>query len=262
MRYSKRLLSLLISAALLVTILVACGDNDDNAGTSSQTETLPPPDTVLREGVEQIQEADSIELEMDVQGSPVQLDVVGLDLPDEYPLLFKYARGIFQAPDRINANIQFSLGNFSTTADLIAVDREHYFRGDLLTANRWINDELIPGFSPAELMSPEIGIPHALASITGLTMQERTRLRGLDVFRLSGSIQASAVHSLTFGLIRNREGDLAIEVYVSANDHRIAQIRLVEPPPSTEAEPTTWDISILNYNQSVSISPPATESAE
>lgn len=258
MRYSKRMLTMLITVTLLTAALVGCGSDDSNEN-AAPTETMPAPDAVLEESVEQIQAAESLELEMDVQGSPVTLDVVGLELPAEYPLLFKYARGIFQAPDRINANIQFSLGNFSTTADLIAVDRDHYFRGDLLTANRWINDELIPGFSPAELMSPEIGIPHALASVTGLTIQERTRMRGLDVFHLSGSIQASAVHSLTFGLIKNQDGDLAIEIYVSANDYRIAQIRLTEPPPNAGDEPTTWDISILNYNQSVEISTPAAD---
>ncbi len=259
MHYAKRLLALFITTALLGFALTGCGDTNSN---DIATETLPNADAMLEEGVEQMQRAQSIELEMDVTGAPVEMDVVGLELPDDHPLLFKHARGIFQAPDRINASIQFSLGNISTTADLIALDRDHYFRSDLLTANRWINAELIPGFSPAELMSPEIGIPHALTSITGLTMHGRTRLRDLEVFHLSGSIQASAVHTLTFGLVQSRDGELAIEVYISANDFRVAQITLIEPPPNAEGEPTTWDISILDYNQSVSITAPSINNAD
>lgn len=257
MRLSKRLLTLLSATALFASILAGCGGQDDDANGNAQTETLPAPQPLLERSVEQITEAESIELEMDVTGYPVKIDVVDLELPEELPLYFKYARGTYQAPDRIHANIQFSLGNFSTTADLIALNQDHYFRGDLLTANRWINAELIPGFSPAALLSPEIGIPFALASITGLQIIERTRLRGIDVFHLTGSIQASAVHTLTLGMIRSKDGELSIEVYISANDNRVAQIKLLDPaPPNDSEEPTTWYVNILDYNQEVSIDAP------
>lgn len=260
MRHSKRLLALLSAIGLFVSALAGCGGQDNDTNGNAQTETLPAPRPLLDRSVEQITEAESIELEMDVTGYPVEIEVVNLELPDELPLYFRYARGIYQAPDRINANIQFSLGNFSTTADLIALNQDHYFRGDLLTANRWINAELIPGFSPAALLSPEIGIPFALASITGLQIIERTRLRGIDVFHLTGSIQASAVHTLTFGMIRSKNGELSIEVYISANDSRVAQIKLIDPAPVDESEePTTWYVNILDYNQDVSIDAPTME---
>lgn len=260
MCFSKHLLTLLSASALFASVLVGCGGQGDDANGNAQTETLPAPQLLLERGVEQITDAESIELEMDVTGYPVEIEAVNLDLPEALPLYFKYARGTYQAPDRIHANIQFSLGNFSTTADLIALNQDHYFRGDLLTANRWINAELIPGFSPAALLSPEIGIPFALASITGLQIIERTRLRGIDVFHLTGSIQASAVHSLTFGMIRSKDGELSIEVYISANDNRVAQIKLIDPAPtSVSEEPTTWFVNILDYNQEVSIDAPPME---
>lgn len=257
MRDIKRLLNMLMIMALLALTMIGCSSGDDD--TTTDDANLPEAGPLLEDSVEQITEAESIEVEMDVRGYPVEVEVDGLDLPPELPLHFKYARGIFQAPDRMNASIQFSLGNFSTTADLIALDRDHYFRGDLLTANRWINDELIQGFSPAALLSQEMGIPFALASITGLEMLGRTRLHGIDMFRLGGTIQASAVHSLTFGLIRSRDGELTIEVYISTNDYRVAQIRLIEPPPTADAQndATTWEISILNYNQAVEITAPS-----
>ncbi len=253
----KRLLNMLIITALLALTAIGCGSSDDDSNTDNAN--LPEAESLLQDSVNQITAAESIEVEMDVSGYPVPVKFDGLTLPSETPLHFKYARGIFQAPDRMNASIQFSLGNFSTTADLIALDRDHYFRGDLLTANRWINDELIQGFSPAALLSQEMGIPFALASITGLQMLGRTRMQGIDMFHLSGTIQANAVHSLTFGLMRSKDGELKIEVYISANDYRVAQIMLTEPPPTTDAqdETTTWEISILNYNQAVNITAPS-----
>lgn len=263
MRTVKNLLNMLIIITMLAVGTAGCGSDDQNDNADdAQSEDLPEPLLLLEESVEKLQEAESIEIEMDVEGYPVEVEVENLELPENMPILFKYARGIFQSPDRMQANIQFSLGDFSTTADLIALSSDHYFRGDLLTANRWINAELIPGFSPAALMSAEIGIPFALASITGLQMLDRTRLRGNDVFHLAGMIDADDVHTLTLGLIRSSSGQLGIEVYISAFDYRVAKITLVDPPPADvdEAEATTWEINILNYDQAVTITAPETGS--
>lgn len=260
MRLSRRLFVMLSAIALLVSVLTGCDGQDDDTTDGAQPETLPAPKPLLDKSVEQIEEAESIELEMDVSGYPVEIEVVNLEMPEELPIYFNYARGVYEAPDRISASIQFSLGDFSTTAELIALNQDHYFRGDLLTANRWINAELIPGFSPSALLSPERGIPFALVSITGLQIIERTKLRGIDVFHLTGSIQASAVHTLTLGMIRSKDGELAIEVYIATNDNRVAQIKLIDPPPDDlNEEPTTWHVNILDYNQDVSISAPDME---
>jgi hypothetical protein len=155
------------------------------------------------------------------------------------------------------------VGAVSTTAELIAVDRDHYFRGDL-TANQWINAELIEGFSPAALMSADTGIPGALNAIDDLALVGRTDVDGVGMFHLTGTIQASAVHSLTFGLIRSQGGQLGIEVFITANDNHIAQIILVEPPPDEveEAEPTVWVINFTDYDEDVSISAPSLDGSE
>ena len=179
-------------------------------------------------------------------------------------MIFKYAKGMFQAPDRLEATIQIGLGAFSTTAELVALDRDHYLRGDLLTANRWINAELIPGFSPASLMARPGGAAYALLSITDLEMVGEKDMDGLDVFHLRGTVEADAVHALTFGLIRSRQGTLKVDVYIEVSERRVALIKLHEPPPAdeTDSEETTWWINILDYNQEVSITPPPMDENE
>ncbi len=247
----------LLTILVLATLLAGCG------GKNTDDEPLPDPHALLQESVTQLEQASSLELEIDTSGYPVLLDLE-LDLPEDIPLFFRYAHGVFQAPDRISASIQFGLGAITTMADMIILGHDHYFRGDVLTANRWINAELIPGFSPDVLFSGDVGIPHALNAITSLEMVGRQRLRGREVYYLRGAIQANAIYALTFGLTRTTEGELKIEVYVGTKDWRVMQLTLVEPPPNgaDADEPTIWKISLLNYNKEVNITAPSQDDGE
>lgn len=248
MRYLTRIL---ITITCFAGLLAGCGGEKD------EPEALPEARPLLEESAALIQTADSLEVELDVSGYPVKIDTPALHLAAGVPLFFKYARGVFQSPDRISASIQFSLDALSTTAQLIALDRDHYFRFDVL-GNYWFRGELIPGFSPAALMARPGGIAYALASITELEMVGREDLDGVPVFHLQGIVQAGAVHALTFGLIRTREGDLKIEVYIQTANRHVSLIKIHDPPPENaeRRENTTWTISIVDYNQDVSIVPP------
>lgn len=256
MRQLLRFTVLFAVAALLVT---GCNRKHDK----KEPEELPAARPLLDESASYIQNARSFGLEMDVSGYPVEISIENLDVPADTALQFKYAKGVFQAPDRIDANIQFSLGDFTTSAELIALDRDHYFRAEMF-GNHWLAGELISGFSPASLVAQPGGISYALQSISDLQMVGKTDLDGLSVFRLSGTIQASDVHSLTWGLIRTQEGLLKIEVFIQVKDRRVAQITLFDPPPADEQdqEQTTWKISIMGYDQDVSITPPPIEKTD
>lgn len=251
MTVTRRMVGVVLLWAVLV--LAACGGDDKKPDE-------PPPDAsaLLANGAAEVRNAKSFELEMSVDGYPVEIKAQGQQLPEGVPVEFKHVHGVYQAPDRVSAQIEFAVGAVSTTAELIAVDREQYFNADFLTTGKWVNAELIAGFSPAALMSGETGIPGALGSISALQMAGETDMDGVPMFRLTGSIQAGAVHALTFGLIRSSEGELSIEVYIGVDDRRIAQITLLEPPPAEEpnAEPTTWKINISDYNEDVSITAP------
>jgi hypothetical protein len=252
MRYVGRMIVWMICAALLIA---SCKGNNNKPITE-----LPAAQPLLDESANQIQNASSLDVEIDVEGYPVELGTTTLDaVPTDVPLYFKYAKGVFQAPDRLEATIEFSVGVVSTTATLIAIDHDHYLRSDLLTANHWINAEIIPGFSPASLTARPGGIASALESINNLEMVGQEDMDGLEVFHLRGTVQASAFYSLTFGLIRTQTGEINIEVFITVSDHRVAVIKLYEPPPAdvTNSEDTTWAINILDYNRDVTITPPS-----
>ncbi len=253
----RHMIRIVILLAIATALIAGCNGNGSN---NNATEDLPSARTLLDESAGHIRDASSFGLEIDVSGFPVELTASGLNLPVDVPLQFKYARGVFEAPDRVDVHIQFSLGEVSTTAELIAIDREHYLRGDI-TSNHWIQEELIEGFTPKSLVAGAGGIPDALMSISNADMLGKTDLDGLNVYHVRGDIEASAVHALTFGLIRMLSGQLQIDVFIEVDDHEVAQIMLVEPPPteSADEEPTTWLINLMEYNKDVSISAPDLE---
>lgn len=247
MRHVLRILVIIAA----VSLLAGCGGD-------KKQDKLPEARPLLETAAATIQTAESFGVEIDVSGYPVALSVGDLTLPEGATLAFKYAKGEFEAPDRIDANVEISLGEFGTTADLIAIGHDHYLRGDLITAGQWVSAELIPGFTPASLMTEDGGIAHALNSITSLEMVGKKDLDGVNVYHLRGKVRAVDVNALTFGLIRTQEGELDIDVYILVEEKQVEQIVLREPPPADiqDAQDTIWTISFMDYNQPVSITPP------
>jgi hypothetical protein len=242
----RRIYLLTMALGLLAALVTGCnGDNNDEKQSNDLPHALP----LLTEATDTLQNASAFEMEIDVSGYPVEIGAGGLQLPEELPLTFQYAKGMFVAPDRIQAEVQFSLGDFATTAQLIAIDRDQYLQGDLLTAGSWIQGTLIEDFTPASLLAEDTGIPHALKTIT--------------VLEMVGKVDASQVNALTFGLIKTKSGELDIDVYILTEERLIDQIVLREPLPDDAeagAEPTTWTITISSYNTPATVDAPDTTS--
>jgi hypothetical protein len=241
--------------------LAAAGCGDDEP-----TET-PEPRPLLEEATNYIQSAQSFSLEIDVEGYPVEIQTgEALEMPDDLPLLFEYATGTFVAPDQLQGNVEVGIGEYRTTIDLIILGDEQYMRSEVLTQDQWIQENIIIGFSPASLLATGTGIPYALTSIQNLEMLGQKDLDGLDVYHLRGTIQAQAVYSLTFGLIGTQSGVLDVDVYILPDNHHVEQIVLHQPlpegvdPTAEGVTPTTWTITMLNYNEPVPITVPTSES--
>jgi hypothetical protein len=262
MRHLTRVVALAVAIAALAAILGACNGNGENDDPTA----LPSPRTLLDDATNQISSASSFTIEISVSGMPVRIQVGDIALPEEIPLIFEYARGTFVAPDRLQAAIDIRVGDAVARTELIALGPDQYMRSDLLTQGSWVAEQVISGFSPADLMAPETGIPSALAKVQNLEIVERTDLDGVPVYHLTGTIDAADMHSLTFGLMGARVGAMQIDLYVLTEGHWLEQIVMQEPLPeeSTEEgdEPTRWTISVLDYNQDVTIEAPAPTSEQ
>lgn len=258
MRFLTRIVLLLTGIALL---LAGCGNEEQ------RPEELPDARALLEEATNKIQTAESFQLTIDATGYPVAISTGDFALPVDLPLAFEYAEGTFIAPDRLQAVVEVSLGELATTADVVAIGDAQYLRSDVLTQNRWLEEQIVAGFSPQGLIAPEGGISDALNSITGLEMVGETDLDGLPVYHLHGTIDAQNVYSLTFGLIGTTEGMLDVDVYILPEERLVEQVVVYEPlPPNVEGadelEPTTWTITIRNYNGAFVIEVPTPEATD
>jgi hypothetical protein len=230
------------------------------------TET-PEARPLLDEAANQIQSAESFSMEIDVEGYPVEIEVGdAIVLPDDLPLLFEYATGTFVSPDQLQGSVEVGLGEFRTTISMIILGNEQYMRSELLTQDQWVEQPIIEGFSPSSLLANGTGIPYALKSIQNLEMLGLKDLDGLEVYQLRGTLPAQAVYALTFGLIGTQAGQLEVDVYILPDSHKVEQIILREPLPEgvdttqEDVSPTTWTITMLDYNEPIPISAPTSES--
>jgi hypothetical protein len=248
----RRMIWIAFGLVGLVLLAAGCGGDGDS------DEELPEARPLLETATGRLQAAASFFLEIDVDGYPVKIGTGGMDLPADVPLTFDFARGGFVAPDRIQADVQIRLGDFATTAQIIAIGPDQYLKSELLTQSQWIEQQIIAGFNPASLMAEEGGIAHALEAVTGLETVVREDLDGIKVYHLRGQIAASEVNALTFGLIATQDGQLDIDIFIHADDQAVEQIVLHEPLPEgvEEEEPTTWTISIRDYDEAFTINPP------
>ncbi len=248
MRHMRRVVAV---AFMIGTVLIGAA--------CQEVEDLPEARPLLSEAADQIQNASSFKIEIDVNGYPVEIKTGDLAISEDFPLVFNYANGTFAAPNQLEATVEVSLDQFRTSIELVAIDQQQYMRSDLITQNRWMAQEVIPGFTPASLLAPTSGIPYALKTISNLEMVGLEDIDGVDVYHLKGEIEASNVYSLTFGLIGTQFGRLGIDVYILTDGHTVEQIVLHEPLPKDAAadqEPTTWTITVFDYNKTVEIGTP------
>jgi len=249
-----RIRVILALVTITATLLAACGNDD-----ASKEDTLPEARPLLENAAAQIQSASSFGIEIDVDGYPVTIDVGDLGTFSDISLGVSYADGMFQAPDRLQADVDIFVGTLTAQIELVAIAFSHELRSDIITLGRWLYAEFIPGFSPASLQAADGGIAQALNSVTELTMIGKTDLDGVDVYEMHGQVEAQKISSLTFGLIRTEEGLLSIDVYILTDSKLVERVVLHEPAPAdaaTDATDTTWTITFKDYNADITIVAP------
>ncbi|MBN1679277.1 MAG: LppX_LprAFG lipoprotein [Anaerolineae bacterium] len=250
----RRVMTFMLVILAAVLLLAACGsDSDDNKS------DLPEARSLLNEAAGKVQNADTFMLEIGVSGYPVFIDT-GDAFNLDIPLTFQYAEDVaFDTPNALHAKtVQFNIGDVGLTAELIGISDQQYLRSDLLTRGQWLNQQIIPGFTPESLMTDDGGIAHALESIVDVDMVGKKDLDGVDVYHVRGTIDAASVNSLTFGLIGTKSGLLDIDVTILTGERVVYQIVLTEPLPEgvDDQDPTVWTIELHDYNTPLTIAAP------
>jgi hypothetical protein len=240
---------------ILLLILAACNGDDeaDDAGESLN------PAALLENAAQQLDDADSFELVLEVSGAPVLLDAdtIGLDTQ----IQFRRAEGSVARPDGLQANVTVLIEDSAVEIEMIAVAEDQYLFHPIFTLGQWQAITFSEDFNPETLVSGDVSIANALRSLQEVTYMGEADLDGLSVHHLHGQVEAAQVKAVTVDLIGTETGNVEADIFIRQDNGRLEQMVLVEPiNPEVDPEAfSTWAIGIYNYGADVTITAPEVE---
>ncbi|HVO68810.1 MAG TPA: LppX_LprAFG lipoprotein [Aggregatilineaceae bacterium] len=246
-----------MTATAAFEVTVNAGFAQAQTSTAQAGELQP----LIAEAIGKVQTARSFALDVSVSGVPVEISAAGLNLPPHTPLLFQHAKGDFVAPDSLRVDLDLGQGDQKLTAQLVAVNGEQFVRGDVLTSGQWVQQPLLVGFTLDTLTSGDTALSSALATLTDLRLVGQEKLNKENVDHFQGQVQASSIYALTLGLIGSGDQLFPIDLYIVPKGQVIRRIVVQIPTPEGAAstEPTTWTITLQDYNKEVTIEVPTPE---
>jgi hypothetical protein len=236
---------------ILLLILAACNGDDE-------AESLDPA-AILESAAQQLDDAESFELTLEVSGAPVHLnaEAIGLDTP----IQLRRAEGFVARPDGLQANVTVLIEDSAVEIEVIAVADDQYLFHPILTLGRWQAITFSPDFNPASLVDGDQSIANALRSAAEVTDMGEADLDGLTVYHLHGQVEAAQVKAVTVGLIGTETGSVEADFFIRQDNGRLEQLVLVEPinPEIDPDEASTWAIGLYNYGTDVTVTAPEIE---
>lgn len=222
--------------------LSACnGDNGDDEG------ELPEAQTLMVDSAQNLDSASAFQLELRQSGTPTVItESLGV------PITFSRAQAVFVSPDRLSALVNVAIDALTQEVELVIVGADQFANNRFITAGKWQEFTFASGFNGADLQSEAKGIGTALRNIQNLEMVGRDEINGINVYHVRGQVEANQVRSITVGLIGNKPGLIAIEVYIRSKDSYPARIVIREPilaDGEGTPEDTIWTIDFSGFNR-------------
>ncbi len=233
----------------LIVLLSAC---QPAAATQAP---LPGAQDVLNKAASEIRNAKSVKIKLQLSGAPSYVD------PPTNAISFVSADGAYASPDRVTAKVVAKILGVAGEVEVIAIGDDQWYSNKILTAGKFINKTFSPGFNAAKLVSSDAGIESALKAIRDLKMIGRETLDGVNVYHVTGAANGADIEALTVGLIRG--ASVVLDIYVNADNGRVARVVMVQPDTVTakEPKPTRWDLELFDYNTDIIINPPSVPQA-
>jgi lipoprotein LprG len=155
-------------------------------------------------------------------------------------------------PDRLKGTATATFGKVTVDVGFVVIGSNEYITNPI--TKRW--QQLNPTGSAPNLLDPNRGAPSLLTQTTNLQKQANETVDGTECFHLKGQVPGS----LVAGLIgtKTSTATLAGEIWIGTTDYLPRQILLAGPITSDEPPDIQRTLSLSNFNESVTIDPPAT----
>jgi hypothetical protein len=249
-RLSWLTLLLALLTLALAALLAGCGDGRPTATASptlAPTATpTPDPAAILRQAGAAMQALESTHFTINRAGGPAYLD-------EEGSLIFSSAEGDYTAPDAFQAEIIVAGPGIALEVNTVAIGAEQWITNPL--NQQW--EKLPPGwgFNPAILFDPVEGWQSLLEQdvseivLVGLVEQGEQSL-----YQIRATASGERIRTVTGGIASSSEA-ITVEIWVDPATSLVHRLHFVTGSPT--GEPTEWTLSFSQFNQPITIAPPA-----
>jgi lipoprotein LprG len=219
-------------AILLALIALAAG-----CGGSSG----PPPEELVADSAEATAAVKSFHVLVDIQN--VSAGGSGLSLT--------FLDGDVVVPDRMKARVSGKFLGLPVSSELVVVDDQYFLKVPFTGSWRTIEVDTVP----VAFFDPATGVLAVINDASDLTHEGSEDVGGVDCYRLTGTIRASALEPL----LPEAEGDgvVPIELWIGKDDLLLRRMRLSGPVSPSEADDAVRTIELSAFDEPVTVTAPS-----
>jgi lipoprotein LprG len=229
-RVTRRGLTALAAAALLLAVTAACGGSG------------PTADELVAESVAATSEVESFHLVLDVQDAETSDSGLSLTSID----------GDVLVPDRLEGRVGGKFLGIPISTDLVVADDRYYLKTPFTGEWREIDVETLP----SAFFDPEQGILAVIQGADNLERDGSEDVAGVACYRITGDLSAEDLKPL----LNTAEGSqtLAMELWIGEDDKLLRRLRLTGPISSDEDDGAVRTVELSAFDEPVEIDVPET----
>jgi hypothetical protein len=237
-------LTLSLVTIMLLALLTGCmGDDDDDA--TPETADAVTAESVLESASARWSETTSAHFKLTIDGETF--------LDSDNTIKLNSAEGDIKRPGSVSATADVGvpvLGNKEIS--LIATDGTVYMTN--LLSGDWEESPADFSYDPSILFSDTEGIGPILTELQNPTLEDDEAVEGRDAHVVTGTVTEDQVSGVTAGAVAGESIDVTVWVDTETSD--ILKVSLTEPEGVRE-DPATWNLVFTEFNEDVTIEPPA-----
>ncbi len=206
------------------------------------------------EDVSTILEAASLTLS-DVQSLHFTLDVDGETLIDDSGAIrLESAEGDMARPDKVAVEFRVSIfGAGSVSIKMITIGDESWTT-DLITGN-WGDAPPEFGYNPSVLYDNQDGLGPVMGKLENPTIDGSEKVDGREAHVITGTVAPAVISRLTADTMGGEQ--VSVKLWIDQETSDILRVVLEEDDSGDKDEPATWTLNLSNFNNEVTIEPPA-----
>ena len=191
----------------------------------------------------------------EVQSMHFMLDVEGETLIDDSGAIrLESAEGDMARPDKVA--VEFRVGIFgagSVSIKMVTIGDQSWTT-DLITGN-WGDAPPEFGYNPSVLYDNQEGLGPVMGKLEDATIDGSEKVDGRETHVITGTVAPATISLLTADTMGGES--VAVKLWIDQETNDILRVVLEEDESGDKDEPATWTLNLSNFDNEVSIEPPA-----